>query len=72
MICEPGGMMSNKFEMFGDELQRCNWYLLPIEFHPVYLIFLLDIQQPVDLRSYGGVPCIRETFKSVNKKWNEF
>lgn len=65
MICEPGGMMTNEFESFEKEAYRCDWNLLPIEFQRVYLIFFLDIQQPVNMKSYGNVPCIRETFKTV-------
>ena len=68
MICEPGERMSNEFDVFGEELGRCNWYLLSPEMQRIYLIFLLDTQQPVNMKSYGNVLCTRDTFKKVKVK----
>lgn len=65
IICEPAQWVTNNFEQCGDVLEECDWYLLPIELQRLYLIFLLDAQQPVHIQCYGGVVCSRETFKKV-------
>lgn len=67
VLCEPGRQMTTQFEMFGDELGRFDWYLLPIELQRMYRIFLADTQYPVDICSYGGITCDRETSKRVGK-----
>lgn len=63
--CEFGEKMTNQFEMFGEELERCDWLLLSIEMREVYLIFLLDTQQPKTIHGYGGIVCSRDTYKKV-------
>lgn len=65
LLCEPGARMSTKFEMFSEELEQCDWHLLPIEIQRMYIIFLSDSQQPVMMSSYGGIMCERETSKKV-------
>lgn len=67
LVCEPGERVASQFEQFGEELGRCEWNQLPIGMQRMYLIFLSDTQQPKNLRSYGGIPCTRETFKLVIK-----
>ena len=64
-ICEPGERVTDQFEQFGEEVERCEWNKLPIEMQRMYLIFLSDTQQPVNIRSYGGILCTRDTFKTV-------
>lgn len=65
LFCEPGERVSNQFESFGEELQRCNWYKLSMEMQRLYAIFLLNTQQPIIIESYGQLQCTRETFKRV-------
>lgn len=64
-ICELGEQVNHQFEIFGEELERCNWNNLPTELQRMYLIFLSDIQQPVNIQSYGGIICSRDTFEKV-------
>lgn len=67
MICEPGERLAESFERFYDELNQCDWYLLPTDIMRLYLMFLLDTQQPVYFECFGGILCTRETYKRVIK-----
>lgn len=64
-ICELGERMTYHFEMFGKELEQCDWHKLPIQMQRMHLIFLLDTQQPKNITCYGDILCTRETFKMV-------
>lgn len=66
LMCEPGERVSTQFQLFDDELVRCNWYKLSIKLRQMYLIFLSDTEQPMNIVSYGGIQCTRETSKNVN------
>lgn len=65
LLCEFGERMTNRFEMFDDELCRCDWYLLPIEIRRMYMIFKSDTQHPVNICSFFNITCEREIFKLV-------
>lgn len=65
LFCEPGERVSNRFGMFGEELERCNWYELSMEMQRMYMIFLSDTQQTMNIQSYGGIQCTRDTSKRV-------
>lgn len=65
LICEPGERVTNQFGLFGAELKRCNWYVLSIDMQRMYVTFLLDTQQSINIQSYGGIQCTRETLKTV-------
>lgn len=66
LLCEPGEKMTTKFVMFGDELDRCNWYLLPINLQRMYIIFISDTQHPMKLSSYAGILCERGSAEKVS------
>lgn len=63
--CEPGERVTKQFELFGTELDRCDWYALPIKLQHTYSIFILDTHQTKVIQSYGGIVCSRDTFKKV-------
>lgn len=65
LICELGERITSKYEGFGEELLACEWYLLPTEVQRIYLIFLLDTQKPVHVRTYGNILYARDTCKKV-------
>lgn len=69
LICEPGARMTTEFEIFENELGRCDWYALPIETQRLYLIFLSNAQNPVQICSYAGIVCSRDTIKRVSRKF---
>lgn len=65
LMCESGGRMTNQFVVFSNELSRCNWISLSIKMRRMYLVFLLDSQNPMKIRSYANITCERKTFKKV-------
>lgn len=65
VLCEPGAKMTTEIEKIGEEIERCEWYLLSVEMRRMYLIFLADTQSEVKLSGYGGITCDRETSKRV-------
>lgn len=71
ILCEPGSKMTGQFEIFGQELDRCNWYALPMELQRIYMIFLSETQNQIKMFSYGNITCERVTSKKVdNWRWN--
>lgn len=69
ILCEPGHLCAQAFEKFEMELSECDWYLLPIEMQSMYMIFLADTQNSVNMKGYGGIVCERETMKKVDIDW---
>lgn len=65
VLCEPGARMTDQFEAIGDELEQCNWYTLPIKMQQLYIIFLADTQNSINITSFAGIECTRETSKKV-------
>ena len=65
LLCEPGARMTNQLGKFSDELNRSDWYLLPIELQRWYIIFVSDTQNPIKVFSYADIVCERETLKRV-------
>lgn len=70
IICALGERMTSRLAKFEEELKRYDWYKLPIKMRRLYLIFLLDIQQPKHI-TCGNIPCTCETFKRVFD-WDRF
>lgn len=66
LLSEPGQRMTNQFERFGDEISKCDWYCLPVGLQKVYLIFLSDTQNSIEMTSYGNIICARDTAKKVS------
>lgn len=65
-VCEFGQRVTNQFELFGEELEQCDWDTLPIEMQRMYVIFLSGTQQPVNVACYFNVLCTREIFQTVS------
>lgn len=65
LICEPGEQVFEAFLQFDEELNQCDWSLLSVEMRRMYLIFLLDTVQPINIHCYDGILCTRNTFKTV-------
>lgn len=66
MACELGQWVTIAYEQLEDVLCACNWYALPVGAQRVYFIFLVDIQIPINIRSYGDIECSRDLFKRVS------
>lgn len=65
ILCEPGARLTAQFEMLSIEVSRYDWYLLPIGMQGMYIIFLSDTQNPMQILCYGNITCDRDTTKKV-------
>lgn len=63
--CELGELVTNQFNMFDNELCRCDWYLLPIEVQRIFVIVMANAQNLMIIRGYGNIVCTRNAFKEV-------
>lgn len=66
IVCDVGERMICLFGVFGEEVERCDWYRLPIEMQRMYSILLSDTQQSKCITCYGDIQCKRETSKKVH------
>lgn len=62
---EFGQRVTNQFGRFGAELEKCDWDTLPVGMQRMYVIFLSDTQQTVNIACYFNVSCTREIFQKV-------
>lgn len=65
LVCELGEMVTSQYESLNDELHQCDWYLFPVGMQRMLVIFMSYTQQPVLIRGYGNVRCVRVSFKNV-------
>lgn len=71
LLCEFGETVVDRFELVDDKLCQCEWYLFPVGMQKPLAIFMLFTQQPVMIRGFANVRCVRETFKKVNLDYGE-
>lgn len=64
ILCEPGARAVNQFEMFGEELHWCDWYLMEVDMQRMYMVLLSVTQQPINISSYDS------TEKGINCNWH--
>lgn len=62
---EGGYRVANQFDQFGFVFGQCGWQKLPNKMRQMYLTFLWEIQQPKNIKGYGGIMITRETFERV-------
>lgn len=65
IFCELGEMVSSQFVAFNGSLERCNWYLFPIDMQQLMITAITNAQQPIEIGAFGNIVCTRETFKKV-------
>lgn len=65
LLCEFGGMVTDRFERFYDDLCQCEWNLLPMDMQRIYLMFVLNAQQPAMIRGFASIVCTRVFFSKV-------
>lgn len=65
LLTEPGLLMTYHFDLFGIELNQCDWYSLPIKLQRMYLQFSTDTQNPIKISGYADISCERDTAKLV-------
>lgn len=68
-FCEFGEKVTQQFILFDDEINRCDWHLLPTNMRKIHLFFMQSTQQPAIIQGYGNISCLRNTFKKVNFIW---
>lgn len=66
VYCEFGENVTHHFNLFDDELERCNWYLFPIDLQRLILITMLGSQQPEVIQGFANTACTRIAFKRVS------
>lgn len=64
--CEIGQNMCNQYNKLGDEIYKCDWYALPRKLQRMFIIIMINAQEPVSIRGYGNVVCTRDSFKNVS------
>lgn len=65
--CEIGERVTRQFDLFDEELRRCDWYLFPIEMQRLILITMSGSQHPEIIRGYANSVCTRDAFKRVSE-----
>lgn len=65
-FCEVGERVTNQFNVYNKELDRCKWYKYPIEIQRIFATAVLNSQQPVIIRGYGNTLCTRDAFRQVS------
>lgn len=65
MVCEFNEWVSCKYELFNKALLQCDWYLFPIEMRRMYVLIMMNAQQPTLIQGFGNFPCTRETLTKV-------
>lgn len=63
--CECGERLAQQFNEIDTEYSQSKFYFFPVDLQRMYLILMLDIQQPVYIRGYGNIVCTRDFFKEV-------
>lgn len=64
-FCEYGEMLTKQFDVLGDQLCQCDWYLFPMKMQQMFLIVVVNAQQPTIVLSFESTSCARDTFKKV-------
>lgn len=65
LLCELGETVTNQHELLNDELCQCDWYLFSVGMQKLLVIFISLTQQPVLIRGFANIQCVRDTFKRV-------
>lgn len=65
--CELGERLTGAFGGICDEIENFNWYAFPIKVQRMLPVILIDAQEPVVLKCFGSISCVRDVFKRVSK-----
>lgn len=71
MECEFGDRVTNRFCIFANELQQCEWYLFSIKTQQMLAITILNAQQSIMFRGSANTKFTRKSFTKVinSSKW---
>lgn len=65
IVCELGQRLTNEFDTYNHTLYQCNWYAFPIELRHMFIVVLMNAQQPVVIKGFADTLCARESFEKV-------
>lgn len=65
IFCELGELVSSQYDQFYEKLCKCDWFLVSVEMQRVLMIVMTNSQQPIFIRGYANIVCIRNTLKTV-------
>lgn len=65
IYCEVGGNISKSFEEIDDEIDKIDWYLLPINMRRSLITIKIISQRTIRLRGFGSISGSRDVFKMV-------
>lgn len=66
--CECGHRVEDAFDAINNEIVQLNWLRFSINIKRILPIFIIDVQQPVQLDVFGSFSCGRVEFKKVSIK----
>lgn len=68
--CEIGQRFTSKFDTLNCVFNQFKWYTFPIEVQRMLPMIIRNAQQPVTIRCFGRVMCLRESFRKVSSLIN--
>lgn len=63
--CEFGERLSTAMMEIDHFINQFEWYLFPIEIQKLLPIIIHSVQQPIEVKCFGSIALIRDTFKKV-------
>lgn len=63
-ICQRNNLAFNECN---EMTEQCKWYSFPMKIQRMLPLILNFMQQPVEIKCFGGLACERETFKHVRR-----
>ena len=66
VTCEIGEKFCGSFNEISIVIDQFNWYLLPVEVQQMLPTIIIFVQNPVVLKCFGSITCLREAFKKVS------
>lgn len=67
VACELGERFNGAFNDCSDSVDQFKWYLFPNDVQRIMPYFLHHMQQPVALKCFGSIFCVREALKKVSQ-----
>lgn len=64
--CELCQQAVGAYYGISDDVGSVNWYLWPLKTKKKLPLIILNAQQTIEIRCFGGIACVRETFKVVS------
>lgn len=65
-FCEFGERVTSEFDELNDIMNQLDWYTFPIEVQQTLPIIIAAAQDPVIMRGFGNIECVRQSFKQVS------